>query len=95
MRQHVTPQPGLLVISDRRNGIKAAHEALDGGWLPPAAYRAFCIRYVATNFTLTFKGKDARRLLVNAAYAKTEVEFDYWFDILRSEDLAIVSGRIG
>ncbi|XP_016195448.1 uncharacterized protein LOC107636456 [Arachis ipaensis] len=82
----VRGQPGLLVISDRHNGIKAALEAPDGGWLPPAAYRAFCIRHVAANFALTFKGKDARRLLVNAVYAKTEVEFDYWFDILRSED---------
>ncbi|XP_052109326.1 uncharacterized protein LOC107462318 [Arachis duranensis] len=81
--------PGLLVISDSHNGIKAALEAPDGGWLPPSAYRAFCIRYVAANFALTFKGKDARRLLVNAAYAKTEVEFDYWFDILRSEDPAM------
>ncbi|XP_015948300.1 uncharacterized protein LOC107473261 [Arachis duranensis] len=86
LRQHVTPQPGLLIISDRHNGIKAALEAPDGGWLPPAAYRAFCIRHVAANFALTFKGKDARRLLVNAAYAKTEVKFHYWFDILRSED---------
>ncbi|XP_016191878.1 uncharacterized protein LOC107632731 [Arachis ipaensis] len=67
LRQHVTHQPGLLVISDRHNGIKAALEAPDGGWLPPAAYRAFCIRHVAANFALTFKGKDARRLLVNAA----------------------------
>ncbi|XP_015965274.1 uncharacterized protein LOC107489006 [Arachis duranensis] len=66
----------------RHNGIKAALEAPNGGWLPPSAYRAFCIRHVAANFALTFKGKDARRLLVNAAYAKTEVEFDYWFDIL-------------
>ncbi|XP_057730518.1 uncharacterized protein LOC130945838 [Arachis stenosperma] len=71
------------------NGIKAALEAPDGGWLPPAAYRAFCIRHVAANFALTFKGKGARRLLVNVAYAKTEVEFDYWFDILRSEELAM------
>ncbi|XP_029145745.1 uncharacterized protein [Arachis hypogaea] len=71
------------------NGIKAALESPDGGWLPPAAYRAFCIRHVAANFALTFKGKDARRLLVNAAYAKTKVEFDYWFDILRSEDPAM------
>ncbi|XP_015947756.1 uncharacterized protein LOC107472741 [Arachis duranensis] len=71
------------------NGIKATLEALDGGWLPPSAYRAFCIRHVAANFALTFKGKDARRLLVNAAYAKTEVEFHYWFDILRSEDPAM------
>ncbi|XP_057759167.1 uncharacterized protein LOC130979678 [Arachis stenosperma] len=89
LREHVTPQPGLLVISDRHNGIKAALEAPDGGWLPPAAYRAFCIRHVAANFALTFKGKDARRLLVNAAYAKTEVEFDCWFDILRSENPAM------
>ncbi|XP_072060162.1 uncharacterized protein [Arachis hypogaea] len=43
LRQHVTPQPGLLVISDRHNGIKAALEAPDGGWLPPSAYHpAMC-----------------------------------------------------
>nr|XP_029153750.1 uncharacterized protein LOC114927628 [Arachis hypogaea] len=29
LRQHVTPQPGLLVISNRHNGIKAALEAPD------------------------------------------------------------------
>ncbi|XP_025703151.1 uncharacterized protein [Arachis hypogaea] len=84
LRQHVTPQRGILMISDRHNGIKAALEAPDEGWLPLVAYRAFCIRHVAANFALTFKDKDARRLLVNAAYAKIEVEFDYWFDILRS-----------
>ncbi|XP_015971725.1 uncharacterized protein LOC107495145 [Arachis duranensis] len=89
LREHVTPQPGLLVISNRHNGIKAALEAPDGGWLPPSAYRAFCIRHVAANFALIFKGKDARKLLVNAAYAKTEVKFHYWFDILRSEDPAM------
>ncbi|XP_016185232.1 uncharacterized protein LOC107626856 [Arachis ipaensis] len=60
LHQHVTLQPGILVISDRHNDIKAALE-----------------------------GKDARRLMVNAAYAKIEVEFDYWFDILRSEDPAM------
>ncbi|XP_025692887.1 uncharacterized protein [Arachis hypogaea] len=64
------------IISDRHNGIKAALQAPDGGWLPPNAYIAFCIRHVMANFALSFKGKDARRFLVNAAYAKTEVEFD-------------------
>ncbi|XP_025661062.1 uncharacterized protein [Arachis hypogaea] len=43
LHQHVTPQPGILVISDRHNGIKAALEDPNEGWLPPAAYRAFCI----------------------------------------------------
>ncbi|XP_052109693.1 uncharacterized protein LOC107466947 [Arachis duranensis] len=71
LRQHVTPQPGLLVISDRHNGIKAALEAPDGGWLPPSAYRAFCIRHIAANFALTFKGKDARRLLLAQSHTNS------------------------
>ncbi|XP_020986016.1 uncharacterized protein LOC107481570 [Arachis duranensis] len=89
LRSHVTPQEGILVISDRHNGIKSALEAPETGWLPPHAFRAYCIRHVAANFALTFKGKDARRMLVNAAYAKTEAEFYYWFDIMRSENPAM------
>ncbi|XP_025607228.1 uncharacterized protein [Arachis hypogaea] len=77
LRQHVTPQEGILVISDRHNGIKAALEAPNGSWLPPRAFLAFYICHMAANFSLTFKGQDARRMLVNAAYAKTEAEFDY------------------
>ncbi|XP_015935295.1 uncharacterized protein LOC107461319 [Arachis duranensis] len=86
LRQHVTPQKCILVISDRHNGIEVALEAPDSGWLPPRAYRAFCIHHVAANFNLSFKGQDARRLLENAAYAKTETEFDYWFDIMWTEN---------
>ncbi|XP_057718173.1 uncharacterized protein LOC130932773 [Arachis stenosperma] len=89
LRRHVTPQQGILVISDRHNGIKAALESPDSGWRPPHAYRAFCIRHVAANFALTFKGQDARRWLVNVAYAKTEAKFDYWFDIMRTENPAM------
>ncbi|XP_025611972.1 uncharacterized protein [Arachis hypogaea] len=89
LRSHVTPQEGLLVISDRHNGIKAALEAPETEWLPPRAFRAYCIRHVAANFALTFKGKDARRTLVNAAYAKTEAEFYYWFDIMQTENPAM------
>ncbi|XP_016186274.1 uncharacterized protein LOC107627983 [Arachis ipaensis] len=86
LRQHVTPQQGILVISDRHNGIKAALESPNSGWLPPHAYQAFCIRHVAANFSLSFKGTDAKRLLVNAAYTKTEAEFRYWFDIIWTEN---------
>ncbi|XP_016206290.1 uncharacterized protein LOC107646628 [Arachis ipaensis] len=84
LREHVTPQEGILVISDRHNGIKAALEAPETGWLPPRAFRAYCIRHVAANFALTFKGKDSRRLLVNAAYAKTEAEFYYWHNGIKA-----------
>ena len=53
------------MISDRHNRIKAVLEEPDGGWVSPAAYRAFCIRHVAVNFALSFKGKDASRILVD------------------------------
>ncbi|XP_072058076.1 uncharacterized protein [Arachis hypogaea] len=76
-------------ILDRYNGIKAALENPNSGWLPPLAYQAFCIRHVATNFALSFKGTDAKRLLVNTAYAKTEEDFHYWFDIMRTENPAM------
>ncbi|XP_057720749.1 uncharacterized protein LOC130935168 [Arachis stenosperma] len=89
LREHVTPHEGILVISDRHNGIKAALEAPETGWLPPRAFRAYYIRHVAANFALTFKGKDSRRMLVNTAYAKTEAEFYYWFDIMRTENPAM------
>ncbi|XP_025627980.1 uncharacterized protein [Arachis hypogaea] len=89
LREHVTPQEGILVISDRQNGIKAALEAPETGWLPPRVFRAYCIRHVAANFALTFKDKDSRRMLVNAAYTKTEAEFYYWFDIMRTENPAM------
>ncbi|XP_057744997.1 uncharacterized protein LOC130962856 [Arachis stenosperma] len=89
LRSHVTPQEGILVISDSHNGIKAALEAPKNGWLPPCAFQAFCIRHVAANFSLSFKGKDARRMLVNTAYAKTEAEFYYWCDIMRTKNLAM------
>nr|XP_029146228.1 uncharacterized protein LOC114924805 [Arachis hypogaea] len=89
LRTHVTPQEGILVISYRHNGIQAALENPENGWLPSRAYRAYCIPHVAANFSLSFKGKDARRMLVNAAYAKTEAEFYYWFDIMRTKNLAM------
>ncbi|XP_016200474.1 uncharacterized protein LOC107641498 [Arachis ipaensis] len=71
------------------NGIKAALENPENGWLPPRAFRVYCIRHVAANFSLSFKGKDARKMLVNAAYVKTEAEFYYWFDIMRTENPAM------
>ncbi|KAL4343672.1 hypothetical protein AHAS_Ahas11G0101800 [Arachis hypogaea] len=89
--------PVASVISDRHNAIKAALLAEDGGWLPPSAYRAFCVRHIASNFALSYKSKEARSILVNAAYAKTEEDHRYYMDILRKEDPAMVEwcDRIG
>ncbi|XP_025648033.1 uncharacterized protein [Arachis hypogaea] len=69
------------VISDRHNAIKAALVFEDGGWLPLAAYHAYCARHIAANFALNFKSKDAQKILVNAAYAKSEQEHEYYMEI--------------
>ncbi|XP_057760735.1 uncharacterized protein LOC130981131 [Arachis stenosperma] len=43
LRQHMTPQPVILVISDQNNAIKATLVTEDGRWLLPMAYHAFCV----------------------------------------------------
>ncbi|XP_057760659.1 uncharacterized protein LOC130981038 [Arachis stenosperma] len=72
----ITQDGNSNILPVAHNGIKAALEALDSGWKPPHAYCVYCIRHVAANFALNFKSQDARRMLVNAEYAKTEVAFD-------------------
>ncbi|XP_016193085.1 uncharacterized protein LOC107634017 [Arachis ipaensis] len=69
-------------VESWHNCIKTVLKALDSSWLPPRTYQAFYIHHVAANFLLSFRGQDAKRLLLNAAYEKTEVKFDYWFDIM-------------
>ncbi|XP_025617065.1 uncharacterized protein [Arachis hypogaea] len=55
LRQHVTPQPGILIISDRSQAIRANLNAPHSGWHPPSAYHAYCIWHMASNFNSRFK----------------------------------------
>ena len=89
LRRHVTPQEGILIISDRHAAIKAAINAEGSGWHPPLAYHAYCIRHIVSNFAVTFKSKDAKRALMNAAYAKTHQEYLYYRSLLRGENPAM------
>ena len=89
LRQHVTPQEGILIISDRHGAIKAALNAEDSGWHPPRAHHAYCIRHIVSNFALAFKSKDAKRALMNAAYSKTRREYVYYRGLLRDENPAM------
>ncbi|XP_016168982.1 uncharacterized protein LOC107611586 [Arachis ipaensis] len=81
---------GTLLVAIAQHGnsniIPIAFALVEG---ENAELWAFSIRHVVANFTLNFKGKDAQRLLINAAYAKTEAEFHYWFDILHAKDLTM------
>ena len=55
------------------------------------AHHVYCIHHIISNFALTFKSKDAKRALMNAAYAKTCLEFLYYYGLLRDENPVMCS----
>ncbi|XP_057719757.1 uncharacterized protein LOC130934184 [Arachis stenosperma] len=60
--QHVKPQLGILVISDRHKSIDAALNVEGRLWKPLHAFQAFCTRHIATNFMTHFKNKDLKKV---------------------------------
>ncbi|XP_015949943.1 uncharacterized protein LOC107474820 [Arachis duranensis] len=77
LRRHVTPQDGLLVISDRSQVIKAALSSDDSGWNPPRAFHAYCIRHMAASFMTRFKLDEEKRYLINAAYNPSKARYKW------------------
>ncbi|XP_016199032.1 uncharacterized protein LOC107639997 [Arachis ipaensis] len=91
LREHVTPQPGLLVISDRHKSIDGALNADGSLWKPPHAFQGFCTRHVVANFMTHFRNKDLKKVLINAAYSKSQREFAHCYGRLRGENVAIIN----
>ncbi|XP_072084705.1 uncharacterized protein [Arachis hypogaea] len=82
LRQHVTPQPGILIISDRSQAIRTTINAPHSGWHPPSAYHVYCIRQMASNFNLWFKSAEGKGYLVNVAYSPSKEGCDWYLDAL-------------
>ncbi|XP_025685656.1 uncharacterized protein [Arachis hypogaea] len=82
LRRHVATQPGVLLISDRHAAIKAALERDGCGW----EHNVYCVQHIASNFATSFKSKEAKRHLVNAAYSKTQEQAQYYLELISSED---------
>ncbi|XP_020970082.1 uncharacterized protein LOC110268336 [Arachis ipaensis] len=82
LRRHVATRPGVLLISDRHAAIKAALEREGCGW----KHNVYCVRHIASNFATSFKSKEAKRHLVNAAYSKTQEQSQYYLELISSED---------
>ncbi|XP_057734883.1 uncharacterized protein LOC130950414 [Arachis stenosperma] len=80
---HITPQDGLLVISERSQAIKAALSSDDNGWHPPMVFHAYCIRHMVVNFMSRFKLAEGKKYLINAAYSQSQAGFEWYMDALR------------
>ncbi|XP_015971234.1 uncharacterized protein LOC107494713 [Arachis duranensis] len=81
LRRHVATRPGVL-ISDKHAAIKAALERKGCGW----DHNVYYVRHIASNFATSFKSKEAKRHLVNAAYSKTQEQAQYYLELISSED---------
>nr|KYP52009.1 hypothetical protein KK1_026086 [Cajanus cajan] len=55
LRQYVTPQDGLCLISDRHEAIRSAYSRNGSGWTENNFVHVYCIRHIAQNFMRRFK----------------------------------------
>ncbi|KAH1253369.1 hypothetical protein GmHk_04G010058 [Glycine max] len=68
LREHVTDQNGICLISDRHASIKfvVANEAL--GWQPSHGYHVYCVQHIASNFNRKFNNAKQKEMLKKLAY---------------------------
>ncbi|CAJ2632602.1 unnamed protein product [Trifolium pratense] len=77
LRENVTPQENICLISDRHASIKSAFENPSNGWNHSSSH-VYCIRHIAQNFMRAIKNRKLRKYAVNMGYAPSEPTFMYW-----------------
>ena len=65
LRQYVTPQPNLCMITDRGTSITSALQSEEVGWEGNDLVFVYCIHHIASNFNKKFKNVDLKRQLIN------------------------------
>ena len=76
IRNRVTQQAGIYVISDRHPSIMAVMSDPHLGWVAPSAYHRICMYYLASNFMTRFKDKLLNNLVCRAALTSTQRKFN-------------------
>ncbi|PNX80578.1 hypothetical protein L195_g036582, partial [Trifolium pratense] len=64
LRENVTPQENICLISDRHASIKSAFENPSNGWNHSSSH-VYCIRHIAQNFMRAIKNRKLRKYAVN------------------------------
>ena len=65
LRQYVTPQPKLCMITDRGIVIISTLQSEEVGWEGDDLVSVYCIRHIASNFNKKFKNAELKRQLTN------------------------------
>ncbi|GAU49839.1 hypothetical protein TSUD_408080 [Trifolium subterraneum] len=90
LREHVTPQESICIISDRHPSIKSAYDNTANGWNNPlSSSHVYCIRHIVQNFVREVKPKDKkiRKFVFNMGYAPSVSSFQYWQKKLAEESI--------
>jgi len=65
LRQYVTPQPNLCLITNRGSTILSALQSKEVRWEQQGLQSVYCIRHIASNFNKKFKNAELKRQLIN------------------------------
>jgi len=65
LREHVTPQPNLCLITNRGKDILSALRSKEVDWESDNLHSVYCIRYLASNFNNRFKNADLKKDFLN------------------------------
>ena len=76
IKNKVSQQTGICVISNKHPGIMAIMSDPHLGWDAPSAYHKICMFHLASNFMTRFKDKLLKNLVCRAVLASTERKFN-------------------
>ena len=82
IRNRVTQQTRICIISYRHPVIMATMTDPHLGWAAPSAYHRICMRHLVSNFMTRFKDKLLKNLVCKAALASTERKFNKHMTII-------------
>ncbi|XP_050254176.1 uncharacterized protein LOC126700180 [Quercus robur] len=91
--EHVIPNDGICIISDRHKGIKCAIREWprreDGR---EQVYHRYCLRHVVSNFNRHFDNPILKALALKAGYASNEAKFKSIMETIKEAEINLLRG---
>ena len=91
--EHVIPNGGICIISDRHKGIKCAiREWPRGQDGREQVYHRYCLQHVASNFNTHFDNSTLKALALKAGYATYEAKFESIMQTIKEVEINLLWG---
>ena len=91
--EHVIPDKGICIISDRHKGIKCViREWPRGRDGEEQVFHRYCLRHVASNFSRHFDNPTLKALALKARYANNEAKFESIMQTIKEAEINLLRG---